>query len=325
MNDRYKTKDKLIRDLQQLRQENKSFKALLDSGQRESASPEVSAIEAIVAMVIQGKSDKLAWWQADISTGKLHCDQHKMERWGCPPEKFNSLTDFASLIHPEDFDPVKRAVDEFVTGTVDQLELEYRVRAHSGEYLWLSMSGSVVNYDGDGKPLICAGFVYNITEHKQVQEGLFKKEQMLQALMDNFPGVIFWKDRDSRYLGCNQALATRAGLDNPGQIVGKTDDQLPWGPKEAEKFRAEDLKVFESGQALLHMDEPQPHQGQEAWFDKSKFPIRDTHGQVIALLGIGHDVSRLKVTEQELIDANQQLTLQNKQKAKQAAALKKPL
>ncbi|MFP4834583.1 hypothetical protein, partial [Paraburkholderia sp. BR10879] len=39
---------------------------------------------------------------------------------------------------------------------------------------------------------------------------------------------IFWKDAQSRYLGCNMTFARDAGLAYPEQIIGKSDDDLPW-------------------------------------------------------------------------------------------------
>ena len=65
-------------------------------------------------------------------------------------------------------------------------------------------------------------------------------------VLDQIPQRVFWKDRNSRYLGCNKAFAADAGLDSPATILGKTDQDLNWGP-EAELFFADDQAVMESG------------------------------------------------------------------------------
>ena len=47
-------------------------------------------------------------------------------------------------------------------------------------------------------------------------------------LAENLPIIIFAKDKNSKYLFCNEATAEAAGLDSPRQIIGKTDYDLFW-------------------------------------------------------------------------------------------------
>lgn len=321
-----KTKEELIQELEQLRQENDSLKALANPSIIEPGIQEFFLQEAILAFAMHSENEKLAWWQIDIPTGKLIFDQRKIQVLGYQPERFTYLSDLTALVHPEDLPTLMGALNGYLEGTLAKLEVEYRVLAQTGEYVWLFKYGSIVKYDEQGRPLICAGFVYNITPRKQAEEQSHGSQQMLQTLMNNFPGFIFWKDTQSRYLGCNQALATRSGLNSPAQIVGKTDAELPWGVNFAEKFRAEDLKVIENEQPLIHMDELLVQSnGRLSWFDKSKFPLHDSQGRVIGLMGVANDISRLKSAEQQLIDANDELMLQYQEKADQAFELNKAL
>ena len=164
--------------------------------------------------------------------------------------------------------------------------------------------------------------VYNLTESKQAEEVVHESKQLLQTLMDNFSGVVFWKDKQFRYLGCNHAFATAAGLMNPAEIVGKTDSDLPWGSTHAEKSSTENSKVMESGESILHYDELEFQiDGREIWLDTNKIPLRDSRGQVIGVIGLFNDISKLKAIEQDLIHANKKLIYQNDQKARQAQEL----
>ena len=190
-----------------------------------------------------------------------------------------------------------------------------------GTTVFISESAQGIN-DKEGKIIYYDGVVEDITLRKQAEEMLRKSEQMLQMVLDNFPGVVFWKDRHSNYLGCNQSFATGAGLNSPAEIVGKTDLNLPWASTEAISYRKDDLDVMESGKGRLHIVEMQ-HQsdGQVIWFDTSKFALRDSLGQVIGVIGVSNDISILKMAEQELINTNKELAFQNAEKEKRAIEL----
>ncbi len=77
----------------------------------------------------------------------------------------------------------------------------------------------------------------------QTQEELRKSKQLLQLVMDNIPQFIFWKDRNSVYLGCNQNFSEIAGIKNPDEIKGKTDYDLVWKEEETDFFPSRRGKI----------------------------------------------------------------------------------
>ena len=78
-----------------------------------------------------------------------------------------------------------------------------------------------------GRPAIFV-LADDVTEQINAEAEAQRSNQMLETVIDNIPQRIFWKDRESRYLGCNMAFARDAGLAYPEQVVGKTDHDLPW-------------------------------------------------------------------------------------------------
>lgn len=177
-------------------------------------------------------------------------------------------------------------------------------------------------FDEKGFCTHLVGSVHDITERRQAEEKLLKSENMLQTVLDNFPGVVFWKDRQSNYLGCNQSFATVVGLKNSAEIVGKTDFEMSWTSTEAIDYLKDDMAVMESGKGRLHIIENlRQSNGQVKWIDTCKLPLRNSLGEVIGVIGISNDISTLKMTEQELINTNKELTFQNDEKEKRAAEL----
>jgi len=162
---------------------------------------------------------------------------------------------------------------------------------------WFTMLVSPLDR-ADGGAVIAQ---FDITERKRTEETLREKEEMLQNVLERFPGVVFWKDARSNYLGCNQSFATGAGLKNSADIIGKNDFDLPWAATEAENYRADDAAVMACGEARLNIVEQQ-HQagGGVVWFDTSKVALRDATEQIIGVIGISIDITKHKRAEQSL-------------------------
>jgi len=148
----------------------------------------------------------------------------------------------------------------------------------------------------------------DITEQKKSREILESSQQILGNILENFPGVVFWKDVNSVYLGCNKNFAKAAGLKNPLEIVGKTDYDLPWAKTEAEAYLADDKYVMETIKPKLNIVETQlQYGGHIAWFNTSKIPLFDPDNKVIGVLGVSNDITELKRTEEELKEARDHL------------------
>lgn len=130
---------------------------------------------------------------------------------------------------------------------------------------------------------------------------------MFQSVLDALPFCVFWKDRSSVFLGCNQALADIANLDSPKDIIGKTDYDLPWTTEESDFYRECDRRVMESGKAEVNIIESlRQADGCISWLETSKIPLTNTEGDIIGILAAFHDITERKKLEDENI-ANQKL------------------
>ena len=123
--------------------------------------------------------------------------------------------------------------------------------------------------------------------------------QLLQLVVDTLPQFIFWKNRQSMYLGCNDNFAKIAGLSSPAEIIGKSDYDLPWKEEETNYFREIDERVMSSGQAEYRIIEPQMQSdGKEAWLETNKLPLFNEQGEVVGILGTFEDVTELRLAEE---------------------------
>jgi PAS domain S-box-containing protein len=134
------------------------------------------------------------------------------------------------------------------------------------------------------------------------EEALRRSQEMLQSVIDNIPQLIFWKDRNSVYLGCNKLFAAAAGLAHPEQIVGKVDRELPWTPEETEFYTMCDRRVMENDKAELHIAETLVRaDGKKTWIDTCKIPLHDEHGRVCGITGTIEDITERKQAVEELL------------------------
>jgi PAS domain S-box-containing protein len=148
-------------------------------------------------------------------------------------------------------------------------------------------------------------------QREQVERDLMASQQLLQLVMDTLPEAIFWKDRNSVYLGCNRNFAEDAGLSSPEKIVGRTDFEMPWKREEAEFYRECDRQVMITNIPELGIIEPQLNsEGTQTWLETNKAPLHNVQGQVIGILGTYQDITKRKEAEIALQVLNQKLKLQ---------------
>ena len=150
-------------------------------------------------------------------------------------------------------------------------------------------SGQVIGYQSA---------VMDLTERRQAAD-------FLRLVVNSIPDLVFWKDRNSVYLGCNNAFAQAAGVGSPDLIVGKTDYDLSWKKEESDYFVAVDRQVMDGNQPRYHIIEPQLQaDGKQAWLETCKVPLHDEQGQVIGILGTYLDITERKQAEDDIRQLN---------------------
>lgn len=148
-------------------------------------------------------------------------------------------------------------------------------------------------------------YVRDITERRRMEDALFSSQQMLQTVLDSIPERVFWKDRNSVFLGCNKPLALDAGFSDPAEIVGKTDYDHA-SRATADLYRADDRRVMETGEPRISYEEPQIRpDGSHAWLRTTKVPLRNREGSIIGVLGTYEDITQQKLAQEAVRDSEE--------------------
>jgi PAS domain S-box-containing protein len=135
---------------------------------------------------------------------------------------------------------------------------------------------------------------------RRLDRQLIEERNLLRSLIDNTPDLVYVKDTDSRFLIANVAVARLMGANDPEKLLGRTDSDFY--PKNlATRYRADELEILRSGQALINREEPAVDPaGNQCWFSTTKAPLRDSQGQIVGLVGVGRDITKRKRAEHEL-------------------------
>jgi diguanylate cyclase (GGDEF)-like protein/PAS domain S-box-containing protein len=171
------------------------------------------------------------------------------------------------------------------------------VRRHiraDGSTLFVDVSYHFLEYAGRDACFIVA---IDVTARERANDALQESKRMLDTVIDSAPHRIFWKDKNSRYLGCNRAFATDIGLIDPKDVVGLTDHDMPWR-ENAGEVSSQDAEVLRFNTPLFGYEDHRPRQdGQLRWFRNNKIPLRGAHGNVIGVLASYEDITLYKDTE----------------------------
>jgi len=128
---------------------------------------------------------------------------------------------------------------------------------------------------------------------------LHKKLYYLENIISLMPGHVYWKNRDSVYLGCNNQMAKTIGLKTRHNLVGKTDYDLPWN-KKAHLLIENDQNVMNTGVPQEFEERGTRSDGTLLVGQTNKTPLKNQKGDIIGVLGISLDITNLKKTEEKL-------------------------
>ena len=148
----------------------------------------------------------------------------------------------------------------------------------------------------DGK--IQIGMLFDVTEMNEAKSLLEKEHLMLRATTDLSTDLIFFKDLQSRFIGCNKQFEKFVGCPEQ-EILGKKDDQL-FELKQALMCQEQDQEVMAKNQVYSGEEYLTYNNGERHFIDMKKVPLLDKQGQVQGLIGVGRDVTEHHRMEKRL-------------------------
>lgn len=166
-----------------------------------------------------------------------------------------------------------------------------------GKQIWLRTSKVPIT-GADGEILGVLGTYDDITEIRNSQEQLRQRELYQRALLDNFPYLVWLKDKNGHFLTVSKPMAQLAGFKNAQELIGFTDHDV-WPLDLAQAYVADDNLVMQSQTPVLKEEEV-PENGKRKWVETYKAPIIDDDGSVFGTIGFARDITERKLMEEQL-------------------------
>lgn len=134
-----------------------------------------------------------------------------------------------------------------------------------------------------------------IDERKRLEEDLRLNEQQFTLLMEHFPGMVYLKDEQSRFLYLNRYLEDVYGI-RVDACIGRTDRDI-WPTEISDALMEDDRKVLASGKELQKIEDIRLGDFQASFFTQ-KFPIFQNNSPGL-IGGVSIDITDYRSTEQE--------------------------
>lgn len=275
---------KLIRENNTLKEEIEKYKCI-ESPLRENEEKLKSIIASINDLVFV------------IDRNGVFCNFYQpLDRFDLyiPPEKFLGKS-FKDVMPPHVVNMVEAAIDALnKTGNVQQID--YHLEMPDGKRLYNAKISKLID---SSKGFIGFTFVIrDITDRKKLEEILEKDQQELKLIIDSLPIIVFYKDKEGRFIRVNKTFAEALKI-HEEDFVGKTVFDF-YSNKIAQSMTDDDREVLNSCHSKLNIIEQYESVSGIRWAQTDKIPIRDKNDIPIGLIGFAQDITERKLAEEAL-------------------------
>jgi PAS domain S-box-containing protein len=137
-----------------------------------------------------------------------------------------------------------------------------------------------------------------VAERQKVKNDLETEKSLLRCLIDSVPDLIFFKDKEGKFLGCNKAFEEYTGKKEI-EFKGRTDYDF-FTKAQADLYAASDAEILRSKEVQRNHEWTTYPDGRKVLFDTMKTLFFDTNGNSLGLIGISRDITEIEETQKKL-------------------------
>lgn len=152
----------------------------------------------------------------------------------------------------------------------------------------------------EGKPEAVAGIVIDINDRKLREIEVEKQKNILRTIIDAVPESIFYKDRESKFIGYNKKFENFYNKLGVTDILGKTDLEIYSDKEVAAYFIEQDQEIMRTKQATYFEQRIENENGKEVIQENIKIPVVNKKGEAWGVVGLSRDITERKLMEERL-------------------------
>lgn len=139
------------------------------------------------------------------------------------------------------------------------------------------------------------------------KDELSKVNELLEKIFENAPTIIFWKDKEGKYLGCNSRFLELMNIKSKDELLGKKDSSFD--VKENSDYMNDDMIVMKTKiPKLNYIETITVENSKTKILNTSKVPLYGNDNEVIGVLGVITDITEITKNE-ELIKLQENLLI----------------
>jgi PAS domain S-box-containing protein len=225
------------------------------------------------------------------------------EMVGFNPEEILK-TAFMDYFSEDEREIISTRLDSSHTEADFGIRIDTELAHRSGRVIYVELYATMIEYGGRAALL---AIFRSIARRKLMEKALTESEKRMRQIIDLVPHMIFAKDIHGRFLLVNQVVADAYGL-SVEELTGKFHRDVHPNEDEVEHFLKNDREVIKSGRTKFIPEETFIDQnGHERILQTIKIPFTLVDSEDPAMLGVAVDITALKLAEERLRAAHQQL------------------
>jgi len=194
--------------------------SLLDVTHIKQTSETLKSKEELLTLALETTSDGI--WDWFIETGQAFFSSRYYTMLGFEPDELpQNIDTWKNLIHPDDRNAVFENIENQLKGGGEAFIVEFRARTKNGDWKWITEKGTVVERNGQGKPVRIIGTHVDVTDQKQILDSLLNSEKKYRTLYNNaLVGMFSFRKSDARAVSINDFGCRMLGYGKPEDVIG---------------------------------------------------------------------------------------------------------